>query len=261
MYPIPDILTPAEIIDSHAHYNDRRFDGLSDELLLKQRELGVKKIINCGCDFESIDACLELGRRFDFCYTAVGFHPESLPDDDIDLAKLKEKALMPKVCAVGEIGLDYYWRQDNKEAQKKAFISQLELAKELGLPVIMHDREAHGDSLEIIKAHKPRGVLHCFSGSREMAEETVKLGLYIGIGGVLTFKNSKKLREVAEAVPLEKILLETDAPYLAPEPFRGKLNHSALIIYVATTLAEIKGLSVEEVINITTENSERLFNL
>ncbi len=261
MYPVPDILAPAGIIDSHAHYNDRRFEVIIDELMIKQRELGVKKIINCGCDFESIDACLELSSRFDFCYTAVGFHPENIPEADIDLIKLKEKALLPKVCAIGEIGLDYYWRQDNKDAQKKAFKAQLELAKELGLPTIIHDREAHGDSLEIIKEYKPKGVLHCFSGSREMAAEVVKLGLYIGIGGVLTFKNSKKLREVAQVIPLERILLETDAPYLAPEPMRGKLNHSALIIYVAKALAEIKGVSVEEVINTTTQNSENLFKI
>ncbi len=261
MYPVPDISAPSEIIDSHAHYNDCRFEGIIDELMEKQRELGVKKIINCGCDFESIDACLKLGNRFELCYTAVGFHPENIPETDIDLSKLREKALHPKVCAIGEIGLDYHWRQDNKEAQKKAFISQLRLAKELDLPVIIHDREAHGDSLEIIREYKPKGVLHCFSGSKEMAEEVIKLGLYIGIGGVLTFKNSKKLREVAEAVPLSRILLETDAPYLAPEPMRGKLNHSALIIYVAKTLAEIRDVSVEEVIKITAENSEKLFNI
>ena len=261
MYPIPDISAPAEIIDSHAHYNDKRFDGIIDELMKKQRELGVKKIINCGCDFESIDACLRLGEKYDFCYTAVGFHPESLPEGDLDIEGIKAKAASNKVCAIGEIGLDYYWRQDNKEAQKKAFCDQLSLAKELNLPTILHDREAHGDTLEIIKEFRPTGVLHCFSGSREMAEEVLKLGLYIGIGGVLTFKNAKKLVEVAEIVPIEKILLETDAPYLAPEPFRGKLNHSALIIYVAEKLAEIKKLTVEQVINITTENSEKLFNV
>ncbi len=261
MYPIPNISASAEIIDSHAHYNDKRFEGIIDELLLKQRELGVKKIINCGCDFESIDACLRLGEKYDFCYTAVGFHPESLPEGALDTERLAALANSDKVCAIGEIGLDYYWRQDNKEAQKNAFCDQLRLADDLGLPVIMHDREAHGDSLDIIREYRPKGVLHCFSGSREMAEEVVKLGLYIGIGGVLTFKNAKKLIEVATTVPIEKILLETDAPYLAPEPFRGKLNHSALIIYVANALAEIRGMTVEEVINITTENSEKLFNL
>jgi len=261
MYPIPDISSPAKIIDSHAHYNDKRFEGIIDELMKKQRELGVKRIINCGCDLESIDACLRLSERYDLCYTAVGFHPETLPEGDIDTNKLKTLASSDKVCAIGEIGLDYYWRQDNKEAQKKAFCDQLRLAADLGLPAIMHDREAHGDTLDIIREYRPTGVLHCFSGSKEMAEEVVSLGLYIGIGGVLTFKNAKKLIEVAKSVPIEKILLETDAPYLAPEPFRGKLNHSALIIYVAEKLAEIRGMTVEEVINITTENSEKLFSL
>lgn len=261
MYPVPDIISPAEIIDSHAHYNDKRFDGIIDGLMKKQKELGVKRIINCGCDFESIDACLRLGEKYDFCYTAVGFHPENLPEGDLDIERLRALAALDKVCAIGEIGLDYYWRQDNKEAQKKAFCDQLRLAKDLGLPAIMHDREAHGDTLDIIREYRPKGVLHCFSGSREMAEEIVGLGIYIGIGGVLTFKNAKKLIEVAAAIPMDKILLETDAPYLAPEPFRGKLNHSALIIYVAERLAEIRGMAVEEVIRITTENSEKLFSL
>ena len=191
----------------------------------------------------------------------VGFHPENLPEGDLDIERLRALAALDKVCAIGEIGLDYYWRQDNKEAQKKAFCDQLRLAKDLGLPAIMHDREAHGDTLDIIREYRPKGVLHCFSGSREMAEELVGLGIYIGIGGVLTFKNAKKLIEVAAAIPMDKILLETDAPYLAPEPFRGKLNHSALIIYVAERLAEIRGMRLEEVIRITTENSEKLFSL
>ena len=261
MYLIPKIRSSAEIIDSHAHYNDRRFNGLLDKLLLEQKQLGVKKIINCGCDFESIEACLDIGKRFDFCYTAVGFHPENLPHTDIDIDKLRRYATLEKVCAIGEIGLDYHWRSDNKEAQKKAFLDQLSLACELSLPAIIHDREAHGDLLDILRQEKPKGVVHCFSGSVEMALEAVELGLYIGIGGVITFKNAKKLVEVVKAVPIERILLETDAPYLAPEPFRGKLNHSALIIYVAQAISNIKQIPADEVINITSKNSEDLFGI
>ncbi len=262
MYPVPELLTPAPFIDSHAHYNDRRFEGFVHELLEKQKSMGVKAIINCGCDFTSIDACLQLGKKYDFCYTAVGFHPENLPDGDIDVSTLAEIAKREdKVCAIGEIGLDYYWNSDNKQQQKKALCDQLDLAKDLNLPAILHDRDAHGDMLDIIRQHKPRGVVHCFSGSPEMAKEVVDLGLYIGVGGVITFKNAKKLIEVVRETPIERLLLETDAPYLAPEPFRGKINHSALIIYVAQKIAEIKNLPLETVLQITTQNTCELFGI
>lgn len=262
MYPTPELSVPTPFIDSHAHYNDRRFDGFIDKLLEEQKSLGVKAIINCGCDFASIDACLALGKKHDFCYTAVGFHPENLPDGDIDISSLAEIAKREdKVCAIGEIGLDYYWNDQNKEQQKKALCDQLDLAKDLNLPAIIHDREAHGDMLSILRQHKPKGVVHCFSGSREMAKEVVSLGLYIGVGGVITFKNAKKLIEVVEDTPIERILLETDAPYLAPEPFRGKINHSALIIYVAQKISEIKNISLKKVLETTTKNTCELFGI
>ncbi len=263
MYPLPSYpAAKVSIIDSHAHYNDARFDGCRDELLSRMNELGVKKIINCGCDFETIEQVLELGRKYDFCFSCVGYHPENVPDEDIDFARLdriiKEN---DKIVAVGETGLDYNWRSDNKDRQKLAFHAQLDIAKENGLPVIIHDRDAHADTLEILKQHKPTGVVHCFSGSVEMAREVINMGMYIGIGGVLTFKNGRVLKEVAAEVPVEKILLETDAPYLSPEPMRGKLNHSALIIYVAEKLAEIKKISVAEVLKITSQNTENLFGI
>lgn len=263
MYPLPSYpAAKGSIIDSHAHYNDRRFDECRDELLLRMNDLGVRKIINCGCDFPTIDEVLELSRKYDFCFSSVGYHPENVPDEDIDFARLdriiKENE---KIVAVGETGLDYNWRDDNKDRQKAAFHAQLILAKENGLPVIIHDRDAHADTLEILKEHKPAGVVHCFSGSVEMAREVIKMGMYIGIGGVLTFKNGRVLKEVAAEIPIERILLETDAPYLSPEPFRGKLNHSALIIYVAEKLAEIKSMSVAEVLRITSQNTEELFNI
>lgn len=261
MYPLPDYRAPKDsIIDSHAHFNDERFDGFRDEILCEMRSLGVKKIINCGTDYKRIEECLELSRKYDFCYTAIAFHPSEIPDDEeIDYDRLYNIIKNDRVVAVGETGLDYYWRQDNKERQKREFAAHIELAKRCSLPIIVHDRDAHADTLEILKEHKPEGVVHCFSGSVEMAKEIVKLGMYIGIGGVLTFKNGRVLKEVAREIPLDKILLETDAPYLSPEPFRGKLNHSALIIYVARALAEIKGISVEEVLKRTSENTERLF--
>lgn len=253
-YPFKEPL----ITDTHAHYDDKRFIDKYDELFKTLNTNGVLKIINCGCDIESSKKCIELSEKYDICYTAVGYHPGNLKGKT-DLNKIEELTLNKKVVAIGEIGLDYYWRQDNKEEQKEVFTAQLDLAKRLELPVIIHDRDAHADTLEILKAKRQKGVVHCFSGSREMAEEIIKLGLYIGIGGVLTFKNAKKLLEVAEALPIEKILLETDAPYMAPEPYRGKTNNSALILYVAEKLAEIKGISTEEVLKITTENANTLF--
>lgn len=263
MYPIPSYpVAVGSIIDSHAHYNDRRFDDCRDELLARINELGVKKIINCGCDLETIEDVLALGRRYAFCFSSVGFHPENIGDELPDFAALdriiKENE---KIVAVGETGLDYNWRDDNKELQKEAFRSQLDIAKANGLPVIIHDRDAHADTLEILKQHTPKGVVHCFSGSVEMAREVVKMGMYIGIGGVLTFKNGRVLKEVAAEIPIDRILLETDAPYLSPEPFRGKLNHSALIIYVAEKLAEIKNISVAEVLHTTSQNTENLFGI
>lgn len=247
------------ITDTHAHYDDKRYNGEYDLLFSKLEEYGVDRIINCGCDIKSSQKCIELSKKYGVCYTAVGFHPSNLPNSDIDVQKIAELAKAEKVVAIGEIGLDYYWRQDNKEAQKKAFYEQLELAKELALPVIIHDRDAHNDMMNILKEQKPVGVVHCFSGSREAALQTVNLGMYVGIGGVLTFKNAKKLVEVAEAVPLERILLETDAPYMAPEPYRGKTNNSSLILFVAEKLAEIKNIPLQRVLEITHRNAETLF--
>ena len=253
-YPFKEPL----IVDTHAHYDDKRFSDSYDEFFKTLGTNGVLKIINCGCDVDSSKKCVELSNKYDICYTAVGYHPGNLKGN-INLEKIEELAQSEKVVAVGEIGLDYYWRQDNKAEQKEVFIAQLDLAEKLDLPVIIHDRDAHADTFEILKAKRPKGVVHCFSGSAEMAKEIINLGLYIGIGGVLTFKNAKKLLEVASIAPLERILLETDAPYMAPEPHRGKTNNSALILYVAEKLAEIKGLSTEEILKITTRNAETLF--
>ena len=247
------------IFDTHAHYDDERFNEDRDELLSSLFEGSVSHIINCGCDIKSSEICLNLSDKYSLCYTAVGYHPSNLPKGDINLLKIEELAQHKKVVAIGEIGLDYYWHDDNKQAQKKAFREQLCLAGRLNLPVIIHDRDAHSDTFDILKELKPVGVVHCFSGSKELALEVVKLGMYIGIGGVLTFKNARKLVEIASSVPIERVLLETDAPYMAPEPYRGKTNNSALILFVAQKLAQIKNLPCERVLEITHKNAEELF--
>ncbi|MEE0840678.1 MAG: TatD family hydrolase [Acutalibacteraceae bacterium] len=246
------------IFDTHSHYTDEQFSD-RDELLTKlNREKNVSEIITCGTDIESSKESISLAEKFPFVYAAVGFHPEELTRCDTNIPALRQ-LITDKVVAIGEIGLDYYWNKENKEKQKEGFISQIKLAQELNLPVIVHDREAHGDTLEILKAYKPKGVLHCFSGSVEMAKEIIKLGMYIGIGGVITFKNAKNLPEVVETLPLDRLLLETDAPYLAPVPFRSKRNDSSLIPYIAEKIGDIKGISKEEILKITRENAYNLF--
>ena len=249
------------IFDSHAHYDDTRFDNLRDELLLEISQNGVCGIINCGTDIDTSAFSVSLAEKYDFVYAAVGYHPESVNDKTVfDEQQMLKLISNKKTVAIGEIGLDYYWDTTFKQKQIEMFEKQLIFANKHSLPVIIHDREAHGDTLELIKKHKPKGVLHCFSGSVEMAKEAANLGLYIGFGGVLTFKNSKKAVEVAEAIPLESILLETDAPYLAPEPNRGKLNRSDYIEFVAKKLADIKNIDYDEVLNQTLKNTKKLFS-
>ena len=243
---------------SHAHYTDEQFKDDLDELFQGLTSLNVSEIITCGTDIPSSEACIRIAEKYPFVYAAIGFHPEELTRIDVDIPALRS-LVNKRVVAIGEIGLDYYWNKENKEKQKAGFIAQLELAKELSLPVIIHDRDAHGDTLEIIKKYKPKGVLHCFSGSTEMAKEVIKAGMYLGVGGVITFKNAKNLPEVVESVPMDRLLLETDAPYLAPVPFRGKRNDSSLIPYVAEKIGDIKGISKEEVLKITRENALHLF--
>ncbi|MBE6795593.1 MAG: TatD family deoxyribonuclease [Ruminococcaceae bacterium] len=250
------------IFDSHAHYTDKAFNDDRRNMLGSLKESGICGVINCGADLESSKEALKLSEEYDYIYFACGIHPEEvekLPENYLDI--LRELAQHEKCVAIGEIGLDYYWRQDTKEKQKEVFEKQLLLAEELNLPIIVHDREAHGDTLEILKKHKPQGVLHCFSGSVEMAKEVLKLGMYIGFGGALTFKNARKAIEVAEMLPPNRLLLETDCPYMAPVPMRGKRNDSSLIPFVAEKMGEITGLNPQEVLNIATENTKRLFNV
>ena len=247
------------IFDTHSHYTDEQFFDREELLLKLNREHNVSEIITCGTDAASSKECIVLAEKFSFLYAAIGYHPEELTRQKADIPALSS-LVSKKVVAIGEIGLDYYWNKENKEEQKAAFIAQIELAKKLSLPVIIHDREAHQDTLEIIKEYKPKGVVHCFSGSAEMAKEVIKAGMYIGIGGVATFKKAKALPQVIEETPINRLLLETDAPYLAPVPFRGKRNDSSLIPYIAEKVGDIKGMSKEDVLKICRKNALTLFS-
>ena len=251
--------------DSHAHYDDKRFKQDREELL---RELlpscGVSNVINVGCDVKSSEMSIHLAEKYDYIYAAVGVHPHELYDmSSQTIAKLKKLSEHKKVVAIGEIGLDYYWDKENHDLQKEWFIRQLDLARKKEKPVIIHSREAAADTMEIMKEYASglRGVIHCYSYSAEMAKEYVKMGYYIGIGGVVTFKNAKKLKQVVQEIPLESIVLETDCPYLAPVPYRGKRNSSLYLPYVAERIAQIKQMTAQEVIDITNANARKLFGL
>jgi len=249
--------------DTHAHYDDDAFDSDREQLLASLPAEGVSLILNPGCDIESSRAALSMAERYDFMYAAVGFHPgeiEKYRQGDAD--KLEELAKHEKCLAIGEIGLDYYWDDSRKPEQKELLNVQLELALRLDKPVIIHDREAHADSLEAVFAHPGlRGVFHCYSGSADMAKELLKRGWYLGFDGPVTYKNARKTLEVLEICPLDRILIETDSPYLSPVPMRGKRNNSANLRYICQKIAEIKQLSREEIACITMENGKRLFGI
>ena len=252
------------IFDSHAHYYSHQFNSDREQLLgWTLQEKGVVGIVNMGSDLESCYATLELARRYDYIWGGVGIHPEdalNLPEDW--LGQIQEMLKEPKMVAVGEIGLDYHWLDAcPKERQQEVFAAQLELAQKLALPVVVHDREAHGDTVEFLRKYRPRGVVHCFSGSWETARDILSLGMYIGLGGVVTFKNARHAVEVAQNIPLDRLLLETDAPYMAPVPHRGKRNDSSLIPLVAEKIGELRGLEAQAVLDITAENAARLFGL
>ncbi len=250
------------IFDTHAHYDDSRFDEDRDELLSSLCGSSVSGIINCGCDLSSSLKTVELTEKHGFVYGAVGVHPhEAEETTEENLEKIKELYKKEKIVAVGEIGLDYFYDFSPRERQIEIFRRQIITANELGLPVIIHDRDAHEDTLNILKELKPKGVVHCFSGSAEMAKEILKLGLYIGIGGAVTFKNARKPVEVVEMLPLDRLLLETDAPYMTPVPFRGKRCDSLHIVYTAEKISEIKNIDAQQLIDTCTENAKRLFNI
>ncbi len=250
----------SNIFDSHAHYDDSRFDEDRDELLSSLKDKGVSYVVNCGCDLKTCLKTLEISEKHDFLYAALGVHPhEAEETTENDLLQIKKLYSNKKVVAVGEIGLDYHYDFSPRERQKEVFERQIILAKELDLPVIVHDRESHEDTMNLLKKYRPKGVVHCFSGSVEMAKEIVKLGMYIGLGGAVTFKNAKKPIEVAEYIPIEYLLLETDAPYMTPVPHRGERCHSGHIALTAEKIAEIEGMDTQELIDKCNENAKRLF--
>lgn len=251
------------IFDTHAHYDDKKFDADRREVLSAMPEKGVSLIVDPGCDGESSRAACALAQEFPFVYAAVGWHPEEWQSwNGESMALLRSLCAQPKVVAIGEIGLDYYWDTEHKALQKEMFERQLSLAIERKLPVIVHDREAHGDCLEIVMNYpEARGVFHCFSGSVEMARELLRRGWYLGFDGPITYKNAVKALDVIAACPADRMLLETDSPYLAPVPNRGKRNDSRNLPYIAARIAEIKGMTTEQVAEVALQNGKQLFGI
>lgn len=250
--------------DTHAHYNDEAFDEDRQQLIKEVYESGVELIINNGNNTDANLASIGLAKEYPFIYAAIGWHPQDAESfDPIESAEqIRKWCSEPKVRAIGEIGLDYYYDEPEREIQRSVFVRQMELAKELSMPVVIHDRDAHGDCMDIVRQFPDvRGEFHCYSGSVEMAKELISMGWYLGFTGVVTFKNARKALEVAEVCPLDRILIETDCPYLAPVPNRGKRNDSRNLVYVAERLAEIKWITVDEIARITLENGKRFFGI
>lgn len=253
------------IFDTHAHYDDEAFNEDREAILNSLTDNGIEAVVNIGADLASVETTLQLTKLYPHIYGAAGIHPSSTAElDEESFRWLSTVAQDPQIVAVGEIGLDYYWEEPAHDIQIKWFERQLELAREVKRPVVIHSREAAKDTLDIMKHHRAEeigGVIHCFSYGKEMAREYIEMGFYLGIGGVVTFDNSKKLKEVVSYVPLERIVLETDAPYMAPNPNRGKRNSSLNLTYVAETIAELKGVTAEEVIRETNRNAKQLYRL
>ena len=256
------------IFDTHTHYSDSRFDSDRHGLLMSMEENGIGNIVEVGASVKSTAAAVELSKKYNFIYASVGIHPEETTDTrEEDIEWLKSLVSLEKVVAIGEIGLDYHHDEPERHIQKKWFIRQLEIAKETGLPVIIHSRDAAEDTLNIMKnfypanTDKTNGVVHCFSYSPEIAKIYLDMGFYLGIGGVVTYKNSKKLVDVVCKAPLDRIVLETDAPYLTPEPYRGERNSSLYLKYIVEKIAELKGITQQEVIDRTEENAKNLYRL
>lgn len=253
------------IFDTHAHYNDEQFDEDREVLLSSLNECGIEAVTNIGASLASSRRTIALTQQYPFVYGAIGVHPNETEElDEAGMRWLEENAALPKIVAIGEIGLDYYWDEPGRDVQKKWFERQLDLARKVKLPVVIHSRDAAKNTLDIMKASHAGdlgGVIHCFSYSKEMAREYLNMGFYLGIGGVVTFKNAKKLKEVVEYMPMEQMVLETDCPYLAPVPNRGKRNTSCNLPYVAEEIGRLKGISAEEVIEITNRNAKTMYRL
>jgi TatD DNase family protein len=251
------------LFDTHAHLNDPVFDEDREELLRALPGQGIELVMNPGCSLENSLQAIAIAEKYDYIYAAVGTHPDTAEEvDEQVIEQYRSLCSHPKVKAIGEIGVDYYYETIPREIQLKAFRMQMELARETGLPVIIHERDAHDDGMRMIKEFPDvTGVFHCYSGSAEMARQLVKMGWYIGFTGVLTFKNARKAVETAQSIPLDRIVLETDCPFMAPEPFRGKRNHPGYLYRMAERLAELRELSVEEIHRINTENGKRLYRI
>ena len=260
-----------ELFDSHAHYNDEKFDDDREELIDKIYNDGVTRLINAGYSLESSKYALRIAKRYNWIFTISGISPNDIPENNVKLAEelneldtfISEELNSNKIVGIGEIGLDYHWNEENKELQKEAFIKQIELANKYNLPIVIHTREAVMDTLEILKKHKVNkcGVFHCCPLNRELVKEGLKLGFYISFAGPITFKNSKNANEIIEMVPLDRMLIETDSPYLSPEPNRGKRNDSRNVRYTAQKIADVRNMTLEEIAKITYENANRIFNI
>lgn len=252
------------LFDTHAHFDDPQFDSDRDEVIKSLADDGVTRVMNIGANMETSKKAIEIANKYDFIYAAVGVHPcdtYDMTDEDIERLRIMAKN-NPKVRAIGEIGLDYHFDDTKPDIQKEWFIKQLHLAKELNMPVVIHDRDSKGDAIEILKREGiSNGVMHCFSGSAETARELVKMGFMISFTGVLTFKNARRAVEACRSIPIERLMIETDCPYMAPEPHRGERNYSGYVKYVARKMAEIKGLSYEETARITMENGLRFYGI
>ena len=251
------------LFDTHAHLNDTAFDADREELIAGLNDKGIGFVMNAGCSLQSSKECIALAEKYPFLYASVGSHPDAA--DEVCEALMETYLQMsrhPKVKAIGEIGLDYYYEDFDRQIQLRAFRMQMELARAADLPVIVHERDAHGDGMEVVREFPDvTGVFHCYSGEAEMARQLVEKGWYIGFTGVLTFKNARKAVETAQAIPIERIVLETDCPYMSPEPYRGRRNDPGRLIHMAEKLAQIRDLPVEEIIRITTENAKRLYRI
>lgn len=259
-----------EFFDTHSHYNDEKFNNDREHIIKKTYEAGITKFICAGYNIQSSRKAIEISKNYEFIYSICGISPNDIPQsehklwkDIEEISKIVEKDRTEKIVAIGEIGLDYYWNKDNKELQKKAFIKQIELANEVNLPIVIHSRDASVDTIEVLKEYsvKCKGIFHCCQFNQEMIRQALELGFYISFAGPVTFKNSKNASEIVKMVPLDRILIETDSPYLAPEPNRGKRNDSRNVKYIAEKIAEFKEMKLEDVAKITYENAIRIFNI